>query len=143
MVIFAGVLPSAYINGEQIAFRTVHKQKGIPPPTNTKTKQKLPLLPQNINENINEKINLNTATEQEIAAIPNIGAMLAKRAIELREQNGDFLSVRDFSHRLGLMPHIAVQTESFAFAECSEYGEVGALSAPQDTKTKVGRVIDV
>lgn len=37
-----------------------------------------------------DKANLNTATEEELAADPNIGAALARKIIEYRENVGDF-----------------------------------------------------
>lgn len=37
-----------------------------------------------------EKININTATQSELAALPEVGPDLAKAIVEYREINGDF-----------------------------------------------------
>jgi DNA uptake protein ComE-like DNA-binding protein len=81
------------------------------------------------------KTNLNDCSEQEISSLPGVGVALAKRAVELREQIGGFVSVQDFNQRLGLMPHFAVQIENLAFVEPN----------PSQTLTTEdsGRVIDI
>lgn len=40
-------------------------------------------------------ININTATTEELTAIPNIGEILAQRIIEFRERNGRFQRPED------------------------------------------------
>jgi len=62
------------------------------------------------------KINLNTASEQELIALPGVSEITAKRAIVTRAQRA-FASVQDFNQRLGLTPHCAAQIEKQAFAE--------------------------
>ena len=82
-----------------------------------------------------ERINLNTANEQELASLPGIGAALAKKVVGARTQNGDFSSVSDFNQRLGLMPHHAAQIENLAFVEF-----VPPQAPPAKNK---GRVLDI
>ena len=82
-----------------------------------------------------QKINLNTATEQELTNLPGVGIALAKRAIVIREEIGGFLSAEDFNQRLGLMPHFVVQIENLAFAESN-------IQQAQPSES-AGRVIDI
>lgn len=84
-----------------------------------------------------QKVNLNTAAEQELANLPGVGVVLAKRALEMRAQNEAFASVQDFNQRLGLMPHFALQIENMAFIE-QTMPQKSELS-PENT----GRVLDI
>lgn len=51
-------------------------------------------------------IDLNSASEQEIASLPGVGLIIAKRAVSLRESRGGFRSVEDFGQALNLRPHV-------------------------------------
>lgn len=81
------------------------------------------------------KINLNDCSEQELASLPGVGVVIAKRAVEIREQTGGFASVQDFNQRLGLMPHFAVQIEKLVFVTAIQ----SKILPPEDG----GRVIDI
>lgn len=82
-----------------------------------------------------QKIDLNICSEQDLASLPGVGIVLAKKAVEMRVQIGGFSSVQDFNQRLGLMPHFAVQIENLASA---------APIAPQTPSPEnKGRVIDI
>jgi competence protein ComEA len=48
------------------------------------------------------RININTATAEELEALPSIGEVIATRIIEYREQNGPFRSVDDLIHVQGI-----------------------------------------
>lgn len=50
-------------------------------------------------------VDLNRSSEQELATLPGIGVILAKRAISLRESRGGFHSVEDFGKALKLRSH--------------------------------------
>jgi len=84
---------------------------------------------------LSQKIDLNTAIEQELSNLPGVSVALAKKAIELRAQTGGFISVQDFNQRLGLMPHFVTQIESIAF--------VSPITPPEPPKENKGRVIDI
>jgi len=81
-----------------------------------------------------EKIDLNSATEQQLASLPGVSVAMAKRAADMR-QVSEFLSVQDFIQRLGLMPHFAVQIEKVACAE--------PMSDRNSQEKVPGRVIDI
>lgn len=49
-----------------------------------------------------DKANLNLATEDELAADPKIGAELAKKIVEFRENVGDFASYEDLKQIEGM-----------------------------------------
>ncbi len=49
-----------------------------------------------------EKANLNSATEDELAADPNIGADLARKIVEYRENVGDFASYEELKEVEGI-----------------------------------------
>jgi DNA uptake protein ComE-like DNA-binding protein len=49
-------------------------------------------------------VDLNSSTERELATLPSIGIILAKRAVSLRESQGGFGSVEDFGTALKLRP---------------------------------------
>jgi len=82
-----------------------------------------------------QKIDLNTATEQELSKLPGVSVALAKKAVEMRVQTGGFASMQDFNQRLGLMPHFATQIESIAFVT-----PIIPKTPPEENK---GRVIDI
>ncbi|HEX2282481.1 MAG TPA: ComEA family DNA-binding protein [Thermomicrobiales bacterium] len=48
------------------------------------------------------RININTATTQELEALPGVGEVIAARIVTYREQNGPFRSVDDLIHVEGI-----------------------------------------
>ena len=58
---------------------------------------------QNVNEKGgNGKVNINTATQSELENLPGIGASIASRIIEYREQNGKFSKIEDLQNVKGI-----------------------------------------
>ncbi|HEY7769772.1 ComEA family DNA-binding protein [Longimicrobium sp.] len=51
-------------------------------------------------------VDLNNAAEEELAALPGIGPLLARRAAEERRIRGGFGSLEEFGEALALKPHI-------------------------------------
>ena len=82
-----------------------------------------------------QKIDINTASEQELATLPGVGIAIAKRTAEMRKQIGGFSSVQDFCGRLELMPHFAVQIENLALVTPIKF-----QTSPSDSKD---RVVDI
>ena len=60
-----------------------------------------------------EKLNLNTATEEELEDLPGIGPVLAGRIVAWREQNGAFTSEEDVLDVDGIGPSIWEAIEPF------------------------------
>lgn len=51
-------------------------------------------------------VNINTATEQELTALPGIGAAKAKAIVAYREKNGAFKSVDELDNVKGIGPKL-------------------------------------
>ena len=49
-----------------------------------------------------ELLNINTASAEELQTLPNIGAQMAQRIIDYREQYGEFASVEDLQKVKGI-----------------------------------------
>lgn len=60
-------------------------------------------------------IDLNTATEAELALLPGIGELLAMRAVSEREVRGGFRSVEEFIKAVGLRPEVIERIRPYAF----------------------------
>jgi DNA uptake protein ComE-like DNA-binding protein len=88
-----------------------------------------------INQMPPQKIDLNTCSEQQLTTLPGVGVAIAKRAINIRAQIGGFVSVRDFTQRMGLAPHFAVQVENLAYT--------APLSPQIPPRRSPGRVVDI
>ena len=76
-------------------------------------------------EDADGKMNLNTATEQELSANPAVGPELAKGIVEFRENVGDIKSMDELLEVKGVTPEVleklkqAVTVEAIEGAECS------------------------
>ena len=49
-----------------------------------------------------KKVNINTATQNELDELPGIGPVIAQRIIEYREENGDFQKIEDLQNVKGI-----------------------------------------
>ncbi|WP_462410813.1 ComEA family DNA-binding protein [Neobacillus sp. Marseille-QA0830] len=78
-------------------------------------------------------VDLNQATEFEIATLPGVGPIFAKRAIQERENLGGFQSLEDFAEILGLKPHIVERIRPLV-----------TVSGQKDPRNKhyAGRMVD-
>lgn len=78
-------------------------------------------------------IDLNNASERELASLPGIGIIVAKRAVKLRESRGGFRSVEDFGEALNLKPHIVERINPLV--------SVSAIQQSQRSHSS-GRIVD-
>lgn len=81
-----------------------------------------------------EKVEINTAGKDELAALPGISIILAKKIIKFRETKRPFTSLDDVAQALGLKPHIVERLQ--------ELVTVSATSAGSTIKQNLGRVVD-
>lgn len=51
-----------------------------------------------------EKMNINTATEEELVALPEVGEELARAIVDYREMNGDFTATDQLLEIEGITP---------------------------------------
>lgn len=79
-----------------------------------------------------EPLDINTASESALAAIPGIGIILAKKAISIRNQKGKFESVDDFISSVGIRSYQEDQVRRML--TCPQ-----ADSAVKDPSTKRAR----
>ncbi|WP_461208618.1 ComEA family DNA-binding protein [Desulfocurvus sp. DL9XJH121] len=61
------------------------------------------------------KLNLNTATVEQLAQIPEIGEDLAKAIIELREENGEFVDMEELLDVDGVDPALLRKLDKYLF----------------------------
>ena len=80
-----------------------------------------------------EPVDVNLAEEGELAALPGVGVILAKRAVSERSVRGGFSTVEEFIAVLELKPHVAVRV--------LERITVTAGAAPPAPRIQ-GRVVD-
>ena len=59
-----------------------------------------------------ERLDINVCGEEDFLTLPGMSLSSAKRAVELRDTQGDYRSVDDFVARNGIKPHFMVQMES-------------------------------
>lgn len=78
-------------------------------------------------------IDMNTASENEISAIPHLGVILAKKAVAKREEIGSFLSIEHFGEQVGLKPHILERVRPYITVSEMERKE---------TDEQTGRIVD-
>lgn len=74
-------------------------------------------------------LNVNTATEEDLAALPGVTIIDAKKAISYRETNGDFPTPNAFLDCIGAKPHIAARLSAVLYAAPSQQN-FGAVAAP-------------
>jgi DNA uptake protein ComE-like DNA-binding protein len=78
------------------------QQVPIQPVHSTQSREVSPAQTEQVTSN---PIDLNRAPELELAGLPGVGPILAKKAIMERERIGGFRSLEDFSQLLNLKPH--------------------------------------
>ena len=65
----------------------------------------------------NEKLNINTATAEELTKLPGIGPALSQAIVEYREENGNFSSIADIMKVSGIGEGRFSAIEEYIFVE--------------------------
>ncbi|MBO1515414.1 ComEA family DNA-binding protein [Metabacillus bambusae] len=81
-------------------------------------------------------VDINTSSEEEIASIPSIGAILAKKVMTIREQKGGFSSIDDFAELLQLKPHVRERIKPYV-----EFSKL-ENQVSKNSEEKSGRIVD-
>lgn len=63
------------------------------------------------------RVNLNTATVQELEALPGVGPVLAQRIVEYRETHGPFARVDDLIQVSGIGPALLEKLRPYVYVE--------------------------
>lgn len=79
-------------------------------------------------------LDVNDCSEMELALVPGIGVVKAKRAITEREKNGYFESIDDFFNRVDIKPHNVMEAGQYLVCNRRE---------KQDISERRGRKVDV
>jgi competence protein ComEA len=64
-----------------------------------------------------EKLNLNAATVEELAEIPGLNQELAKKIIEVREENGEFIDMEELLDIPGINIQLLRKLKKYLFIE--------------------------
>lgn len=83
----------------------------------------------------NKKVDINSATEQEIAEIPGIGSIFASKIIAVRSQENGFDSFNQFIELLSVKPHLAEKIKSYIV-----FSKVNSIE--NRVKKTEGRIVD-
>ncbi|WP_097026722.1 ComEA family DNA-binding protein [Clostridium peptidivorans] len=92
-------------------------------------------------ENIKQaeiKVDINHALEGDIAKIPSIGSIRAKKIVEIRNTQGAFKDLNDFAIRTDLKPHIVDKIRDNIYFEVSEENRVHKTNS-----NRVKRMVDM
>ena len=82
-----------------------------------------------------KKIEINTATEDELSSLPGIAIVDAKKAIAFRERNKGFNSIDEFFDAVSAKPHIIVRLKDMI--------TVSGIEADKKSEQSVKRAIDI
>ncbi|WML33265.1 helix-hairpin-helix domain-containing protein [Clostridium sp. OS1-26] len=85
----------------------------------------------------NKFIDINIASESELASLPGIGSILAKKAINHRETKGYFNSVDELAEVLSLKPHVLERIKPLITVKCLEHEHKNS-----NISNKNGRIVD-
>lgn len=76
-------------------------------------------------EAMGNRINVNTATEEELQSLPTISIIDAKKIIEYRNKNGHFSDLDDFFAAFNAKPHMIVKIQDQVYIEDPDNGHAG------------------
>ena len=88
------------------------------------------------------KMNLNTATEQELSANPAVGPELAKGIVEFRENVGDIKSMDELLEVKGVTPEVLEKLKQAVTVEAIEGGGSKAVKAIESGGSKAVKAVE-
>lgn len=83
-----------------------------------------------------KKVDVNSCSEQELSIVPGIGIILSKKAIDIRNEKGDFHSIEEFIELVGIRAANIERVKPYL--QCA-----GQKEDPREQKKKQGRKIDL
>lgn len=92
------------------------------------------------------KVNINTCTEAELAKLPGISVVVAKKAIEYRNIQNGFLSIEEFYAIADVKPHFVVQLNDLIVCEDGTTSQRMKKETDSNAKTneeRKGRILDI
>ncbi|MFD1449762.1 MULTISPECIES: ComEA family DNA-binding protein [Oceanobacillus] len=89
-----------------------------------------------------EKVNMNTAAQKEIAAIPSLGNILAGQIVEIRKRRGPFHNFSHFVELMDIKPHILAKAKPFMVFSNEDLGDRESEHSTDHSKYSSGRVVD-
>ena len=81
------------------------------------------------------KVDINSAPVEALANLPGVGAVLARKALDIRENTGGFVSFENFVEAVGLKPHIVERIRALVVV-----GPVSEARVPEAAPK--GRIVD-
>lgn len=84
-----------------------------------------------------QQLDINTATEEQLTALPGLTVIDAKKAISYIEQNGKFNSLDEFFTCINAKPHIIAKLQGQLFIEIQPTGEKSNNSASTTRKIDI------
>jgi competence ComEA-like helix-hairpin-helix protein len=96
-----------------------------------------PMQPSIENESVSKQIDVNHASAEEIAKVPGVGLIFAKKIIAERERVGFFQNFEHFIQVLGIKPHVAEKMRPYLQFNTDDNNQ-----GNQKKKMERGRVVD-
>lgn len=84
-----------------------------------------------------KKLNVNTATAEELSTLPGINLIIAKKIVEFRDKQGYFTSEEDFLKQANVKEHFVEKIKSMIIVKKPEQ------TKPNDNNEDQGRIVDL
>lgn len=88
------------------------------------------------------KLNINACTEKDLAILPGVSIVAAKKAIEYRNQQNGFKTVEEFYVIADIKPHFVIQLEDLITCESGILAQTQETAQMQKDESK-GRILDL
>lgn len=95
-----------------------------------------------INNKEASKLNINFCTENDLAILPGISVVAAKKAIEYRQQRNGFRTVEEFYAVADVKPHFVIQLDDLIVCENNVLSQAEEADRIQKDESK-GRILDL